>query len=265
MSFFKSCNAKKIVIIIASIIIILIIIVLIVVLATKKNEEHMPRVINTNVNESTIIYNLNNSTYYIYSIKEKYKNEDKISFFIDEKGKPLDCYECNETILKMEYINNEEDHKKLLDLFDDIFKNTTNNRLYFNNDNLTNEQIGIILSVLENNNFFSELTYELIENNNNYDSTYKKRGYSYSKESDGSVIYTIAMGEKPTGGYFIKVKNVKIKGKDVIIYILEKFPGKDEFLTEALTYPITQIKLSGNPRTIKIVNDNTGEIYSLIN
>ena len=73
------------------------------------------------------------------------------------------------------------------------------------------------------------------------------------------------MGEKPTGGYFIKVKNVKIKGKDVIIYILEKFPGKDEFLTEALTYPITQIKLSGNPRAIKIVNDNTGEIYSLIN
>ena len=267
MSFFKPCNTKKVVIIIASIIVILIIVVLIVVLARRKPKKYMPCVIYDNVNKSTIIYNLNNCTYFIHSVKEKEKDEDKdkISFYIEERGKALDCYDCFEKTLKIENINNEEDNKKLLDLFNDVFKNATNNLLYFNNDNLTNEQIGIILSVLENNEFLFELKYEIIENSNNYDSTYKKRGFSYSIENDGSIIYTIAMGEKPTGGYFIKIKKVLTRRKDVVIYIYEKSPGKNELLTQAFTYPITQIKFSNPPTSIKIVNEETGTIYSHAN
>ena len=110
-----------------------------------------------------------------------------------------------------------------------------------------------------------ELKYEIIENSNNYDSTYKKRGFSYSMENDGSIIYTIAMGEKPTGGYFIKIKKVLTRRKDVLIYIYEKSPGENELLTKALTYPITQIKFPSPPTSNKIVNEDTGTIYSHVN
>ena len=69
------------------------------------------------------------------------------------------------------------------------------------------------------------------------------------------------MGEKPSNGYSIDVKEVKIVGNYAAIYVVEKSPGKDETVTEALTYPIIQIKFNKLPSSIKILNYVTGESF----
>ena len=116
--------------------------------------------------------------------------------------------------------------------------------------------------ILENNKLIPILKYEVLNNSEKYNNKYKKRGYSYEIEDDSeSVIYTIAMGEKPSGGYSIGVKKIKIKGTNVSIYVNEKFPGKDEAVTDALTYPIVQVKFNHLPSFVEVINYETGDIF----
>ncbi len=69
------------------------------------------------------------------------------------------------------------------------------------------------------------------------------------------------MGERPTGGYSISIRKTKIKDLDLIIYVSEKEPGVGEIVTEALTYPVVQIKLNEYPSSIKVINFDTDEVY----
>ena len=49
---------------------------------------------------------------------------------------------------------------------------------------------------------------EIINNLNQYDMKCSERGYFYEIK-DEFVIYTIAMGEQPSGGYSINIKKLK--------------------------------------------------------
>ena len=89
---------------------------------------------------------------------------------------------------------------------------------------------------------------------------YKKRGYTYEID-DESVIYTIAMGEKSTGGYSIGIQKIKIKGNNISIYVTEKVPGMDDIVTDAFTYPIVQVKFNHLPSTVEVINYETGDIF----
>ena len=129
-------------------------------------------------------------------------------------------------------------------------------------DEIPDTQTDMIIMILENNKLIPILKYEVLNNSEKYNNKYKKRGYSYEIEDDSeSVIYTIAMGEKPSGGYSIGVKKIKIKGTNVSIYVNEKFPGKDEAVTDALTYPIVQVKFNYLPSSVKVFNYETGDNY----
>ena len=120
----------------------------------------------------------------------------------------------------------------------------------------------MILMILEKNKLISILKYEILNNSGKYNNKYKERGFTYETE-DGSdsVIYTIAMGEKPSGGYSIGIKKIKIKGNNVSIYVTEKVPEKNEFVTDAFTYPIVQVKFNHLPSFVQVSNYDTGDIF----
>lgn len=208
--------------------------------------------------ESRILnYILDNKT---YSIKEN------ITFTIIIYNKECNKKVCNSSDIEEIKITNEDDLKILNSIFDDIFNETHIKIKTFNNEDLTVEQNDKILKILENNNIISKNNrkYEILINTNDYNNKYKKRGYSFAIENN-TIVYTIAMGEKPNGGYSIKITNIKIEeNDDVEIFVEERSPDLSSSITQALTYPIVQIKFFINPNKIKIINKKSGENYPLI-
>lgn len=196
----------------------------------------------------------------IYSIEEKDNNfkiitKEVIFCFVEP---------CIPPVIAEKTIENKEDIKSLNSLFDDIFINYEIKEINFVDDELTEEQKKIILKILKNNKIISILEYEIIEDDNNYNGLYRKRGYLYNSKED-SVIYTIAMGKKPTAGYSIAVKEVKIEGESVTIYVTEKSPGKDDMVDDVITYPIVKVKFNKLPSSIEVLNYDTRESFPSLN
>ena len=212
---------------------------------------------NNNKVSRTLNYYLDGK---IYSIEEK---NNYFNIVIKEQ---VVCVmePCIPPIIDTISIRKEEDCKALKLLFEEIFKNSNlKEKSIYDGEILTNEQIDIIFKILENNNIISKLEYKIINNLSSYNQKYSQKGFSYETEND-SVIYTVAMGEKTTGGYSIDVKKVKIKGNSAIIYVREKIPGENEAVTDAFTYPIVQVKFNKFPTKITVLNYDTNETYSLV-
>ena len=72
------------------------------------------------------------------------------------------------------------------------------------------------------------------------------------------------MGEKPNGDYSIEIKKIKIKGYNVSIYVIEKDPGKDEDVTDEITFPIVQVKFNQFPSSIEVKNYETGDLLERV-
>lgn len=208
------------------------------------------------------ILNYYNKDHKIFSIEEKENNFQIVTKQV------IYCITtpCDPIILNENTIENYDDCQSLKSLFDEIFKDS---QIYEKNiveDEFPEEQLKIILEVLKENKIICLLEYEIINNLGLYNSLYKNRGYLYFHNiEDDSVSYTIAMGLKPSGGYYIEVKEVVINGNDAIIYVIEKRPGKGELVSDALTYPIVQVKFNKSPSYIEIFNYYTGESYPRLN
>ena len=211
---------------------------------------------NSDSNEEVLVINYSFKDGKVYSIEEKEGNFKAVTREV------VNCFvePCIFPILNEYPIENEEDWKILKELFDKIFQDSENKEKSVEDGDLTKEQVKMILDVLERNKITSNLEYEILENASKYNMKFKKRGYTYEIE-DESIIYTIAMGEKNTGGYSIRIQKVKIKGNSVSIYVTEKVPGMNEFVTDAFTYPIVQIKFNHLPSKVEVINYETGDIF----
>ena len=211
---------------------------------------------NSDSKEEVLVINYSYKDGKVYSIEEKEGNFKAVTREV------VNCFvePCIFPILNEYTIENEEDWKILKELFDEIFQDSENKEKSVEDGDLTKEQVKMILDVLERNKITSNLEYEILENASKYNMKFKKRGYTYEIE-DESIIYTIAMGEKNTGGYSIRIQKVKIKGNTVSIYVTEKVPGMNEFVTQAFTYPIVQIKFNHLPSKVEVINYETGDIF----
>lgn len=90
------------------------------------------------------------------------------------------------------------------------------------------------------------------------------KGYRVIKEEGGYYYVFIGMGQMPTGGYSIKVKNAQdIEGLTKIL-IEETVPGKDDMVTEALTYPYVIIKINKDLFINVIIEKDEREKYEMI-
>ncbi len=56
-------------------------------------------------------------------------------------------------------------------------------------------------------------------------------------------VIIIKAGSKPTGGYQLSILNVKLSGDQIQVQAKLKSPDKDDFVTQAFTYPSIAIKL----------------------
>ena len=169
---------------------------------------------------------------------------------------------CPHPITDLKIIKNEEDIHILKTLFDVIFLNSDQKEKFVSYGELPDDQMKIILMVLENNKIIINVKYEILSDSDQYNNKYKDRGYTYEVDEESeSAIYTIAMGEKPTGGYSITIKKVQIKKDIAVVYVTEKFPGKNEAVTEAFTYPIAQVKFNFVPSFVEVINSDTNVLF----
>ena len=212
---------------------------------------------NSNKNNDILVLNFFHENK-IYSFQEKDDN-----FKIITKN-VVYCIKapCPSQISSIKLIKDEEDIKILKTLFDVIFLNSDKKEKFVSYGELPEDQIKIILMVLEKNKIILKIKYEILSNSDHYNNKFKDRGYTYEVDDKyESAIYTIAMGEKPSGGYSIEIKKVKINRDTATIYVSEKVPDKNEVVTEALTYPIVQIKFNFLPSFVEIINSETNVLF----
>lgn len=63
-------------------------------------------------------------------------------------------------------------------------------------------------------------------------------------------IVALFMGQRNTGGYAIKVKNVTEKGEKIYVDVQETSPGSGDIVTMALTNPFTIVKINSTKEII---------------
>ena len=110
---------------------------------------------------------------------------------------------------------------------------------------------------------YNNITYNILATDD-LNSVYKERGY-YITEKDNKVLITIAAGMKNTGGFAIKINDIKINNKNVKIYIKETEPPKDSNVIQVINYPIVQVELNEKPESLLIKNIDDNSIYSKVN
>ena len=93
----------------------------------------------------------------------------------------------------------------------------------------------------------------------------KKRGYYIDtlNQPDAPYYYIICMGEKNTGGYSLKIKEVDKIDDKVEIIVEEISPGKDDIVTMAFTTPTIVVEFPESQKNITIKNTNNEE-FSLL-
>ena len=92
-----------------------------------------------------------------------------------------------------------------------------------------------------------------------------KRGYYIDtlNEPGAPYFYIICMGEKNTGGYSLKIKEVnKVDDKTEII-VEEVTPSEGDMVTMAFTYPTIIVEFPKYQENI-VINNTKGELFDLL-
>ena len=76
-------------------------------------------------------------------------------------------------MLGNEIINDKDEIKNLLVVFDEIFKDSDEQKIIVKSNELTEKKNKIILKILDGHNIIYQLRYEIINNIDYYDKTYK--------------------------------------------------------------------------------------------
>lgn len=117
----------------------------------------------------------------------------------------------------------------------------------------------------ENN---KNVTFEIIEKFDEealkmIDKKTKEKGYGILSRDDNSVVIFIASGEKPSGGYGIKVKTVEEKDGVITITVEETAPEEGAMVITALTYPYTVVKLDTKVSEFMVFNTEEEEFKNI--
>ncbi|HHY38312.1 MAG TPA: protease complex subunit PrcB family protein [Clostridia bacterium] len=59
----------------------------------------------------------------------------------------------------------------------------------------------------------------------------------YSRTSGPYRVYLIAMGECPTGGYMVTIKDIRNEGKRWLVKVVFDEPQPEDIVTQVVTYP----------------------------
>ena len=175
------------------------------------------------------------------------------------------CYRapCNPRTRDTKEIKDKDEIKNLTILFDELFNRSETKEKTIEENELTIEQKEIINTIFKNHEInITQIRYEIYNNTSQYDSKYSKRGYYIEKMNDtDSVILTIAMGMKNSGGYSIRINRLSIYSGYADIEVEEDSPESGQIVTQAVTYPCVKIKFDKKPNRIHIINAKSYEIF----
>ena len=148
--------------------------------------------------------------------------------------------------------------KKYKDFFNELFEDNDTNTL-----DITRNDIGYadyaILSEITSKYKVLKSHFKYKTNNFN-DSNYGTRGY-YLEKTNNETRVVIAMGEKNTGGYSIDLQNVEVVDNDVKITVEETFPGRNDTVTMAFTYPCVEVVFPFEVKNISVINTSNQKFY----
>lgn len=89
-------------------------------------------------------------------------------------------------------------------------------------------------------------------------------GFLYYKDNSTGYLYVAVMrGQKPTGGYGIKVNAVKDAQGRTNVLVEETDPHKDAILPQVVTYPYTIIKAKLSDFSLNVKN-SSGKVYDYL-
>ena len=185
-------------------------------------------------------------------------SENENNYEVEIRKGTIFCFKapCNQNVLDTITITDKEDMDNLKIVLDDILSKENINIKTYND--LTSEQKEIIKNVFDRNNIFYTIINDLDQHNKQYD----KRGYYYDEdEKQYRTFITIAMGEKPNGGYTIDVEKIEMNEEGVTIYVNENKPEEGAIVTSIMTYPVVQIKFNFISNRTTTVNNETGEEF----
>lgn len=83
---------------------------------------------------------------------------------------------------------------------------------------------------------------------------------------NNSYQLTVSWGEKPTGGFRIAIKETKLVGSTLQVFVETHSPAPDALVTMALTYPTAVMTLTTLPQglqtPIEIIHLNPEPVFS---
>ena len=93
-----------------------------------------------------------------------------------------------------------------------------------------------------------------------------KRGYYIDtlNQPDAPYLYIICMGERTTGGYSLKIKEVDVIDEKVEVIVEEITPAKGENVTMAITRPTIIVDFPKYQEKI-IIKNTKGEVFERLN
>ena len=253
-------NKTKIIIIVVAIIIVAAALAIVLPLCLRKDSD-----------SKTNIFNLDKRIldYYPENYREEfYSIVDRSNYFRILEKLIVKCYKapCNPVTNDTKEIRDKEEIKNLTILFDQVFNNSNVKEKTINEKELTDEQKETINTIFNKNGIIIErINYEILNDTNDYDSKYSKRGYYIeANNNSNSMIVIIAMGSKKSEGYSIKIKNIEITNENSLVRIdvVETSPGDEQIVNGNITYPCVKIKFSKNVKNFLIVNRETAETFT---
>lgn len=111
---------------------------------------------------------------------------------------------------------------------------------------------------IKNTNINKNITYEIIEEDSYCDIVNKS--FKYNKNTNIVEIY---LGEKNTGGYEIKIDNIKYRYNIMTITISEVSPPSGSMVTEAFTQPCIKIKPSLKANKVVVIEEDGKKLKSI--
>ena len=92
---------------------------------------------------------------------------------------------------------------------------------------------------------------DLSETWNNIFANYMQKDPLPKIDFKTNEVYLIAMGEKTSGGYTIKVESVVESKKEIIINVVKSIPGKSCMTTSVMTYPYQLIMFQKKDKPVR--------------
>ena len=149
---------------------------------------------------------------YFYEMKQ---DDDKFNIIIKKK---IDCEDepCNPTRVDSYAVTDSKQIEDLKSIFNDVFSDSYEKEITIYRNSISIDQYTILEEILRDPEEETELTYKIIGPTDN--SGLKTSGYKITKDNN-KVTITIAMGERPTGGYSMAITRVVANSNNLNIHV----------------------------------------------